>query len=315
MAHAPEQVGMEKHKDEIMPNTEPVLLSGASRASPLATASYVLIAVGHILILVLHARETSSQGQFFLSLAVVELALAWEAAVLALGAFGRRSGLLLLTLAGRFRLLSAAMAWPWLLPWGAELACRCGVASTSTGAGLLQHGTLAAVLVDAFFGLREVSFLFKGEPVSAINSAAPAQVGDCLPSQAVLGGQFRMDKADLEETGRAVFVPARTRHGLFVGSGLAMLAHLVLAFGLLRVAASPPWLLLGALVALLGRRWGELPTLKAKGEKDDGESKFSPWRREGPRLTCRLGELFWIWCCLLELQRCEATPGWLAACE
>ena len=40
-------------------------------------------------------------------------------------AHGGRLPLSLLTTLGRLRLLGAALAWPWLLPWAAELGCRC----------------------------------------------------------------------------------------------------------------------------------------------------------------------------------------------
>merc|ERR1712203_1106476 len=102
------------------------------------------------------------------------------------------------------------------------------------------------MLISAFFVLREVSFLIKGEPMSALDAAARPQFGDCLPSQAVLGGQFRLDKADLEETGRVVFVPARKRQGLYIGSGLAMLFNLIFGFAMLQATPFPPWLLFGA---------------------------------------------------------------------
>ena len=63
--------------------------------------------------------------------------------------------------------------------------------------------------------------------VTSLGAARNAQFGDCLPSNALLGGQFRLSKEDLEATGRVIFVPARTRSGLYIGSGLAMLTHLI----------------------------------------------------------------------------------------
>ncbi|CAE8610180.1 unnamed protein product [Polarella glacialis] len=296
-------------------NEEPVLLSGSARASPLATAGYVLVVVGHLWVLRVHAVATGAEALLFASLASVEVALALEAAVYALGALGHSFGLPLLTLLGRVRLLGAAVAWPWLLPWASELSCRCSAVSVGTGSTLVHLTVVLAGLMGAFFALREVSFAVRGEPPSATGAAA-AQLGDCLPGQAIFGGQFRLDKADLEETGRAVFVPARPRQGLYIGSGLAMLGHLAFGVVFMRTAALPPWLLLGALVALLGRWFGQLPPVgKNMREKGAPTDSTLLWRREGPRLACRLGELVWLWCCVQELQRCEASPTWLAVCE
>jgi len=281
---------------------------------------YLLVASGHLGLLAIHSGlGSSSGGQFFISLAVVEAALAIEAAVYALGALGRAGNLMAkaLTVLGRVRLLGAAMAWPWLLPWAAELSCRCGAVQPSFGEGLTRNSAFVAALITGFFLLREVSFLVVGEPDSSIAGEVPAtcsaaQVSDCMPGQAVLGGQFRLDKADLEETGRMISVPARERRGLYVGAGLALLGHLIGGAAMARSIGFPPWLLLGAIFAFLGRRWGELPKFRPKSEDTH---LFSPWRREGPRLTCRFGELLWIACCVMELQRCEAMPSWLSICQ
>jgi len=294
-----------------------VLLSGAAKASPIATLGYVLIVAGHAWILRVHSVATSIDGRLFVALAVVEVALAFEAAVFALGGFGRPFGLSVLTFLGRGRLLGAAVAWPWLVPWAAELSCRCGAVSPTLGAQLLEHSIGVATFVGCFFALREVSFLVRGEPLSALGQGE-RQFGDCLPSQAVLGGQFRLDKADLEETGRVVFVPARPRSGLYVGSGLAMLLNLIFGFTMALFMGFPPWLLIGALGALLGRWLGQLPKFKGRGEEGAAGVAMTDrallWRRETPRLVCRFGELFWIWCCVMELRRCEAMPTWLATC-
>lgn len=311
MAQPPSQAAMDE-KAEAEAAKDPILLSGSAKASRLATAGYVLVTLGHIYLMRMHALTASADGRFFLSLAVVEAALAYEAAVFALGALGRSCTLPMLTWVGRVRLLGAAIAWPWLLPWAAELNCRSGAVSPSTGSSMVLQSTMVAGIVSAFFILSEVSFLFKGEPASALG-AAEAQFGDCLPSQAVLGGQFRLDKADLEETGRAVFVPARPRNGLYIGSGLAVLGHLVMGV-IQALKAFPPWMLIGAVLGLLGRWFGKVPQFKGKREDGAAMDGLLLWRREGPRLVCRFGELLWIGCCVLELQRDEAMPSWLASC-
>lgn len=315
-----EQTGANKRDDDdddYLGAKNPVLLSGSARASPIATAGYFLIVAGHVWLLRVHALATGVDGRLFATLAAVEFALAFEALVFALGAWGRSCSLSLLTVLGRVRLLGAAIAWPWLVPWVSELSCRCNVVSKPTGVMLLHHSLGAALLISCFFLLSEVSFLIRGEPAATFGkpSSGGDCVPDCLPSQAVLGGQFRLDKADLEETGRVVFVPARPRQGLYIGSGLAMLANLIFGFTFLSNAPFPPWLLLGAVSALSGRWFGQLPKFKGREEGSTTADSTLVWRREAPRLACRLGELLWIGCCILEVQRCESSAAWLATCE
>ena len=292
----------------------PVLLSGAAHPSTLATVGYWAIALGHLWVLRIHAVATGAEAMLFTTLAVVELALAIEAAVYAIGSWGHQFGLPLLTFAGRVRLLGAAMAWPWLLPWASELGCRCGTVAVVTGQLLRQLTLLVAGLLTAFYLWGEVHLSIFTPPTAV--PAEDSMMAGCLPSQTLMGGQFRLDKADLEETGRAVFVPAQPRKALYAGAGLALMGHLV--FGIaFQHQGFPPWLLLGSLLAFLGRWVGNLPPLvKGKDEKAIDSSDFLRlWRHEAPRLACRLGELLWIYCCVLELQRCEASDSWLQACE
>ena len=291
----------------------PVLLSGAAAPSRLATAGYWTVALGHLWVLRIHALATGAEAMLFATLALVEVALALEAAVYAIGSLGTKVGLPLLTLLGRIRLLGSAMAWPWLLPWVSELSCRCRVVSPGHGVTLVHVTTALAGLMTVFYFWGEVQLLVFASPVSGVSKASDS-VG-CLPSP-VLGGQFRLDKADLEETGRAVFVPAQgqARRGLYAGAGLALLGHL--CFGLTFAANTgfPPWLLLGALLVMLGRSFGQLPaTLKGQDKGALSDWRIL-WRREAPRLVVRLCELIWIWCCVLELQRCEVSSDWLPVC-
>lgn len=291
----------------------PVLLSGSANASWLATSGYAAVALGHVLLLAVHANATGADGLLFFSLASVEVALAVEAAVYALGAFGATSNLQALSVLGRLRLLGAAVAWPWLLPWASNLSCRCGVVTPSTGLALVHHTVCISALVDWYFILREVQLLLKWSPSSG--GASLTATAGCLPGDSFLGAQFRLDKADLEQTGRAVFVPAEPRQGLFLGAGLALLGHLLFSFAFLLAQPFPPYLFLGSLIAFIGRRCGSLPALRAAGEEKGAPTGAALlWRREGPRLLCRFGELIWIWLCLHELMRCEASPGWLSAC-
>lgn len=303
---------------------KPVLLSGAARASRLATAGYVAVAAGHIWLLWAHSQLDSSKNAghtvFFWSLAVVEVALAMEALIYAVGSFGRPGACLpILRAAGRVRLLGAAMAWPWLLPWVAELACRGHAVSQHMGSVIWHQSLAVAAVLDAFFLLREVSLCFGGAVSPAPGDAAlpGAIAGDCLQGQALMSGHFMLDKADLEETGRAVFVPARPRQGLYIGSGLAVLGHLLLA-PFFASTGMPPWQAFGVACALLARQCDKMPVLRKR--RDDGENgkRFGSarlWSKEGPRIACRLGELCWIAFCILELRRREAQPGWLASCD
>ena len=282
----------------------PVLLSGAASPSKLATAGYWAVALGHVWVLRIHALATGAEAMLFATLALVEVALALEAAVYAVGSLGTKVGLPVLTFLGRVRLLGAAMAWPWLLPWVSELGCRCGVVTPEHGLLLVHTATTLAGLLTVFYLWGEIQLLF----------ASPTNPNDsmgCLPGP--LLGQFRLDKADLEETGRAVFVPAQARRGLYAGAGLALLAHLGFGLGF-AFAGFPPWLLLGALAAMLGRSFGQLPPVAKAREKGSLKDSAVLWRREGPRLLVRLSELLWIWCCVFELQRCEVSGNWLAVC-
>ena len=294
----------------VMSDHGPVLLSGAAAPSRLATAGYWTIALGHLWVLRIHALATGAEAMLFATLALVEVALALEAAVYAIGSLGTRVGLPLLTLLGRIRLLGAAMAWPWLLPWVSELSCRCRVVSPGHGVFLVHVTTALAGLMTVFYFWGEVQLLVFASPASKASDSM-----GCLPSP-VLGGQFRLDKADLEETGRAVFVPAQgqARRGLYAGAGLALLGHL--GFGLTFAANTgfPPWLLLGALLVMLGRSFGQLPATLKGQEKGALSDWRILWRREAPRLVVRLCELIWIWCCVLELQRCEVSGDWLPVC-
>ncbi|CAK0893747.1 unnamed protein product [Prorocentrum cordatum] len=65
-----------------------------------------------------------------------------------------------------------------------------------------------------FFAVCEVSFLVWGEPPSIVQQATVGdclpQLDGCLPAQAVLGGQFRLDKVIV--THRAHQSPVRFEH-------------------------------------------------------------------------------------------------------
>ncbi|CAJ1398744.1 unnamed protein product [Effrenium voratum] len=273
-------------------------------AGQVATVLYLALALGHLLLIQVQWQGTATEGSLFLVLSGLQVCLAFEAAVYAAGGF---SWLPFLEAAGRMRLLLGATAWAWLLPWAAELHCRCRPAP---GTALLatQQGYALAYFVSAFFALREICFVLRGEPPSALDRSQQPRLGDCLPSNAVLGGQFRLDKAELEETGRAVFVPSRARSGLGISSGLALVAHLAAGLAL-RPSGWPGWLLSGGLVALLARRFGTVWDLwDAKGSKLGAH--------EVPRLVCRAGEFCWLLCALWQLRACEAEAGGaLAECK
>jgi hypothetical protein len=278
-------------------------LARAAKASSLATATYFCIALGHTALVAWHYQSTKSAGILFACLAVMEGTLAFESIVYGLGAFGRASTFKPLVTAGRVQKLSQAIAWPWLLPWVAELGCRCGTATPEAGAHSRDANLVAAGVLSAFYLLREFSFAFRGEPASAADGNIEAQFGDCLPSQAVLGGHFRLDKQSLERTGRALFVPARERWGLFIGSGLAVLSHLYHGVSLSAHRGGISWVLVGVLAGIAGRKIDPIFELA------------SPlWKVEGPRLVERVGELVWLGCCVLEIQRWEASATFLESC-
>jgi len=269
----------------------------AARASWVFTLAYVLVAIAHFQQLGA-SSNIHAGGTLNVSFVALQVSLAFEALVYASGGVLRHGwGAFLLESAGRLRLLLGATVWAWQLPWAAELHCRCGEQPAPPTAALAyQQGQSLAYFVSAFFALREVCVLLRGEPPSALDQAVQPRFGDCLPSNAVLGGQFRMDKAEFEQTGRMVFVPSRLRKGLDISSGLALAAHVVAAARLRRTA----WLL-GALGALAMRRLG--------GLWDALVPRRGVLAREVPRLLCRCGELCWLQCALWQLQACELSAG------
>lgn len=338
MSVVPEQHGMaQRSPDEVATGSADMLESSperdlfgseSPRASHLATAGYVLIAIGHAVAILVQWSRTTSGGEFYTWLLIVQVVLCFEASVYAAGDLScwlrskrlRALGLQLLELAGRLRLLVTAIVWGWLVPWAAELACRCGSLTPENGYAMVWHSAGLALFISGFFGIREFSFLIKGEPPSALNMGVNAQFGDCLPSNALLGGQFRLSKEDLEGSGRAIFVPARPRSGLYIGSGLAMLAHLICGIRHLAITGSP-WWFIGAASGLLGRRLGDMiggsAGRKSKGEDDtvhNDQGASGPFKLDRVLLLTRAGEMWWIWCCIQELQRCEALPTWLSVC-
>mmetsp|Transcript_44571 Transcript_44571/g.96116 ORF Transcript_44571/g.96116 Transcript_44571/m.96116 type:complete len:305 (+) Transcript_44571:121-1035(+) len=297
------------------PNKAPegVLLAGAATASHLATALYLSVTIGHVYILWTHASLTSSSDPiFFGSLAVVDVSLAFEAALFAVGAFAAPGRCLsVLAFAGRVNLLAVTISWPWLVPWVVELSCRSRAVSVHSSHLWLNLSYVAATCFMAFVMLREAFFLVVPGPFDPSSGlAASASEAGCLPGQPVFGGAFRLDKATLEETGRAVFVPIQKRENSQLGSGLAVLSHIIASVLLLRF---PPWQAMGVAAAVVGR----VLVPQKFPKKDPATSRYDPsllWRREVPRLSCRLCELAWMWCCLKELQLREANPSWLPSC-
>lgn len=311
------------------------------RTSLAATAGYVVVASGHAGLLWVHFQN-GTDDTLFVRLAAVQVCLCFEAAVYALGDAScwsrcshsaRSRGLALVEFVSRVRLLASAIVWAWLVPWAAELACRCKdeasaeghtTFSESGGAMALEHARGLAMFVSVYFAFREVLFCLRGEPPSALDKSVKPQFGDCLTSNAVLGGQFRLDKNTLEETGRVLYVPARHRQGLYVASGLATLSHLAGGATLALRSASasaPPWWLLGASGALLSRRLGDRfggaqgkPSAKEDDAVPTKRSQRCDW--DAVRLFGLTGELWWIACCVLELQRCQASStSWQPSCS
>ncbi|OLP85310.1 Replication factor C subunit 2 [Symbiodinium microadriaticum] len=300
--------GKEVDKDiEQQDSEEAHGLADPGWARPVATLIYLCVALGHLILVKEQCLETQSDGALFVSLAVLQVSLGFEATVYAVGGLVQPGGVgfvvNFLESAGRFRLLLGATVWAWLVPWAAEVHCRCGEQPPRATAVLAhQQGQTLACFVSAYFALREVCVLLRGEPPSALDRSVQPRFGDCLPSNALLGGQFRMDKAEFEQTGRTVFVPARLRAGLDTSSGLALAAHFASALAL----HQNQWLL-ATLLCLLARRLG--------GAWEVLLGRRGAWAREVPRLLCRFGELWWLRCALWQLQLCELDAnGQLPQC-
>lgn len=261
-------------------------------------------------------------------LAIVTASLAFDSFVVAAGDVQAASHSSLLELMSRLRFLVLAISWAWAIPWSAELACRCGADPPPHGVAPTLFTVQIAIFMNGFFLVRELSYVLCGEPVSALDATAPRKFGDCLPSNALLGGQFRLNKQEFEETGRIVYVPARPRAGLFIPPGLALLMHQISAWQLTTreggggFITEVPWWLLGTLCALLCRNLGQglwaqmrLALCKAVAEGEDGGR---PRQRgggcdvsEASRIAARVGELVWVLCCVQQQRWCESQPAWL----
>mmetsp|Transcript_138432 Transcript_138432/g.386136 ORF Transcript_138432/g.386136 Transcript_138432/m.386136 type:complete len:338 (-) Transcript_138432:69-1082(-) len=298
--------------------------AGAVHVSRVATGAYHLLVFCHLALLWAHWKTTGAGGAFFTRLAAVEVCIAFDVAVYAAGDLswwvlfrGCGRGLALLEFAGRARLLMSAIAWVWLVPWAAELCCRCTDAPPPHSSLVLVQAENLAMFICAYFGIREMCFFIRGEPASALDTAVTPRFGDCLPSNALLGGQFRIDKVDLEQTGRIVFVPARPRAGLYVASGLAMCSHLAGGTALCRRGLLPPWWLLGSMCALLGRKVGDFKACRGRCiDTTDHQHKAQRRLQDVVRLACRAGELWWMACCVKQLQQCEANAlTWQPHCK
>mmetsp|Transcript_117221 Transcript_117221/g.373394 ORF Transcript_117221/g.373394 Transcript_117221/m.373394 type:complete len:359 (+) Transcript_117221:82-1158(+) len=302
------------------------LRAPVARVSRFATAAFLALAAGHLLLLREQWLTTADRGTLLLRLTLPGASLAFESGVYAAGALGRfstaRSALEVL---GRVRLLVSTIAWAWLLPWSAELSCRCGAADPRRGWIMVLNAETIATAITAYFLLRELAFMIRGEPPSALDPSLQPKFGDCLPSNALLGGQFRLNKAELEASGRVVFVPARPRKGLYASPGLALASHLLAGLALWSSTPVPARLLAGAVCALAARMFSDF-----SGLGDERETSAAPARGPSPqgvasggfgcardvsRLVCRAGELVWIWCCVQQLQLCESSASWLPKCE
>jgi len=300
------------------PQPEITPFSPASRASTAISLAYALQACSFLMIIQAQLLLTSDRGPLLHYLTLVCIALFVDVAVYALGGL-RGQCLYVLEILGRVRLLLLALCWPWLMPWIAELTCRSGLVPLERGAFALANMNATASFTCGYFILREVAYFFRAEPPSALDPNIQPKFGDCLPSNALLGGQFRLNKAELEISGRAVFIPSRQRKGLFVPSGLAMITHIVAGISLAQEQSQGrvPWLLIGSLSALLCRYGGRGKPLResAVSGSHDSLSGVSCWHLEGCRFLCQSGELMWLMSCVKQLQACEAQDGWIAECS
>ncbi|CAD7958803.1 unnamed protein product [Amoebophrya sp. A120] len=117
-----------------------------------------------------------------------------------------------------------------------------------------------------------------------------ADFGDCLPRNAVFGGYFRPLSEEADD-GRLVFVPVPKRDGLYIASGIVMLEHLVLGFSAFvdHVPHKFPPLFFGAVIGFGGRML----------EKKVENLSYA-------RLSLRLSELLWMYCCFRQEQSCDS---------
>eukprot|EP00927_Polykrikos_kofoidii_P042399 TRINITY_DN36311_c0_g1_i1.p1 TRINITY_DN36311_c0_g1~~TRINITY_DN36311_c0_g1_i1.p1 ORF type:complete len:391 (+),score=45.15 TRINITY_DN36311_c0_g1_i1:150-1322(+) len=237
-------------------------------------------------------------------------------------------GLALLEHASRWHLLFSVVAWSQSLPWVAELGCRCGATPTGRGGFLCCHALI-----------REFGFILCGEPASALDPSVRPKFGDCLPSQAMLGGQYRLAGVDLVGSGRAVFVPARPRSGVQIAAGLVFFSHLILGLTMAFSLRPPPLptseplsdpvtegnsstlLLYGVICSFVCRKAGGITESGYRGKRPEVGEEDAPtssrWLSSDVfRLVGMVGDLAWMWCCVQEFHfRASGQFGqWIPQC-
>lgn len=116
-------------------------------AGQVANALYLLLSLAHLSLIYVQSVSTATDGSLFLLLSGLQVVLAFEATVYAAGGFSISKAAL--EMAGRIRLLLGATAWAWLVPWAAELNCRCNAepkesSHPASSTALLAHGAAGA---------------------------------------------------------------------------------------------------------------------------------------------------------------------------
>mmetsp|Transcript_1784 Transcript_1784/g.3993 ORF Transcript_1784/g.3993 Transcript_1784/m.3993 type:complete len:296 (+) Transcript_1784:20-907(+) len=198
--------------------SQPVKLERA-RVRRLCVAMYVTACAAHLAALYGLAVYLDDSEHSVVPLVIMCIALIFDNLTVAVGALPAVSDRfrLVLEYMGRIRFLVVMLAWPFLMTWHWDLACHCGVATAAT-ASLAWH--LGMFLVG-FFILREVAFAVRGMP-EADNTTR--QFGDCMPTNALIGGSFRADPDIFTTEGLVVFRPYPPRAGAFAPAGLAIMS-------------------------------------------------------------------------------------------
>eukprot|EP00397_Hematodinium_sp_SG-2012_P031632 GEMP01033609.1.p1 GENE.GEMP01033609.1~~GEMP01033609.1.p1 ORF type:complete len:273 (+),score=57.45 GEMP01033609.1:138-956(+) len=244
----------------------------------LTTLFFLTIAISHLFV----ANGAKTKVLF-----VISLVLAFDNSVLALG--GLPLPFSLLQYLGRLRYFTAVLAWPYFLSFAFSLGKNCGWITVTTSEAWEEIFLVIAVTCTLVFVGREIMWFIRGPPLSMIDPKERPNFGDCLPSNALLGGAFGINKYEAEDN-RIVYIPIPERSGIGAPSGLCVLEHLAVGFAALFSGVYSMFLC--ALIALIGRMGTNL--------------YFKKRRTVVARMIPRVGEALWLWGCLWQ----ESCMGW-----
>jgi len=245
-------------------------LTKKSAQHHIATLVFFLIAASHT------AVACAAQSHVLL---VISFERAFDSTVMAIG--GLSVPLPILRNLGRIRFFASAIVWPYFLSFAFTLGKKCKWIAEEN-AVVWEHIFLAvAIFSTGLFVLREIMWFIRGPPPSLMDATEQVNFGDCLPSNALLGGTFGINKHEAEDH-RTVFVPIPARKYNTLPSGLCVLEHL--GVGIYALIEGFPTMFICALFLTLSRLCSNI-------YYKDRTTVFA-------RLIVRAAEVLWLWSCL-----------------